>query len=120
YLVRQGLKSYAIARCDRGTIVDQGHAVYRRACERYETFEACMSAAAFADAVDAMPDDIEFWCAVERGSGEMVAFAENVVEEDACFYSTMWFCPDALKNGVSYALVQTMNEHYLAERNFRF
>lgn len=120
YLVRQGRERFRIARCTKEDIVARGYDVYLRAYERYETFERCFTLPEFRRAVEAMPEYIEFWLAETPEDGRIVAFAENVVGVDACFYSSMWFCPDALKGGLSYALIQAMNEHYLGERRFRY
>ena len=94
YLVRQGRGNFYIKRCTRADIVARGYDVYLRAYERYETFERRFTIAEFRRAVEAMPECIEFWLAESRDDGRMVAFAENVVTGDACFYSSMWFCPE--------------------------
>lgn len=120
YLVRQGRERFRIARCSKSEILARGYDVYLHAYERYETFERCFTLAEFRRAVEVMPEYVEFWLAESREDGRMVAFAENVVAGDACFYSSMWFCPDALKGSVSYVLIQAMNEHYLDGRGFRY
>ncbi|MDG6348298.1 GNAT family N-acetyltransferase [Luteimonas sp. 8-5] len=120
YLVRQGRERFRVARCKRSDILERGYDVYLRAYERYETFERRFTLPEFRRAVESMPEYIEFWLAETPGDGRMVAFAENVVAGDACFYSSMWFCPDALKGSLSYALIQAMNEHYLGARGFRY
>lgn len=120
YVVRQGRDRFNIARCGKEELIARGYDVYHRAYERYDTFEKQFTREQFVQAVQSMPEYIEFWFAESRSDGQMVAFAENVVWGDACFYSSMWFCPEALKGGVSYALIQAMNEHYLGERRFRY
>lgn len=120
YLVRQGGRRFSVGPCDSSVILAEGHEVYRRAYERYETFEKRLEEPEFKAAVASMPAGTEFWCARARADGRMVAFAENVVRDDACFYSTMWFSPDALSESVGYVLIQAMNEHYLGERRFRY
>jgi len=118
--VRRGLREYRIERCSRDVIVEKGYAVYAAAYERYETFERQFGMEEFAAAVLAMPDSIEFWAVFDRHKGELAGFGENIVDGGACFYSTMWFRPEALRNYASYALIHVMNNHYLAERGFRY
>lgn len=120
YAVRQGLNSFSIARCPRSRISADGHAVYLAAFERYRTFEARFTAEQFAEAVCAMPGETEFWAVEDKATGELRAFAENVVLDGACFYSSMWFTESSLKQGGSYALIHAMNEHYLVERGLRY
>lgn len=117
--VKRGLRLSRIERCDRELIIEKGYAVYEAAYERYETFEPMFSPGAFRAAVLRMPEDIEFWGAFD-GAGALVGFGENIVDDGACFYSTMWFTPEALKNYASYAMIHRMNCHYLQERGFRF
>jgi hypothetical protein len=120
YLVRQGIANFDARPCTRADIAGSGYSTYHAAFERYHTFERRFGEPEFRAAVEAMPDCVEFWGVFDRVSGGMAAFAENVVDADSCFYSTMWFVPEALKRSASYALVQAMNEHYLGERRLRY
>jgi len=117
--VKKGLRSCRVEGCDRSLIMEKGYPVYASAYERYETFERKFSRDEFSSAVHAMPSDIEFW-GVFDDNGALVGFGENIVDGNACFYSTMWFTPEALKNYASYAMIHCMNTHYLEERGFRF
>lgn len=118
--VRRGLRDYRVERCGRELIAEQGHEVYRAAYERYATFERQFSPQEFSRAVLDMPDSVECWAVFDRRSGGLVGFGENIVDGEACFYSSMWFRPDSLRGYASYALLQEMNTHYLIDRNFRY
>lgn len=120
YQVRQGQKNFDVRPCDRELIVELGHEVYVSAFDRYETFEECFDEAGFRAAIRNMPPNIEFWGVFDAEDGRLHAFAENLIDENACFYSTMWFSPASLKRYAAYALVQAMNEYYLDERGFSY
>ena len=67
-----------------------------------------------------MPESVEFWGVFDPTLSALVAFSENIVSASSCFYSTMWFTPDCLPRGASYALIHSMNEYYLVERGLRY
>lgn len=114
--VRRGIKNYEATPTLRDSILDEGYAVYCSAFKRYETFERMLSQSEFLDAIKAMPAETEFWGVRDRESGSMVAFSENLVRDNACFYNTIWFEPQAMKNYAGYALFHEMNKHYLNGR----
>lgn len=118
--VRRGLKLFSVNIVDRETIISEGYAIYCAAFDRYETFEKIYSVSGFYHAVETLPEETEFWVVRERESGRMVAFSENLVRDNACFYNTIWFEPEALKAYAGYALFHEMNKHYLNERGLRY
>lgn len=118
--VRQGSKFFQAMKVDRDVILSEGYAVYRRAFDRYSTFEACFPEKRFKQAIATLPPETEFWAVRDRADERMVAFSENLVRDNACFYSTMWFDPEALKRYVGYLLVHEMNKHYLNERRLKY
>ncbi|WP_372997150.1 hypothetical protein [Marinobacter sp.] len=118
--VRRGMKTFRCEAASRDTVLAHGYQVYCSAFSRYETHEARYSAEAFREAVLALPEQTEFWGVWNEATGDMVAFSENFVESDVCFYNTIWFEPSALKKYSSYALFYEMNRHYLEDRGFRY
>ncbi|WP_175507770.1 GNAT family N-acetyltransferase [Halomonas korlensis] len=118
--VRRGDKRFLVEPASRKQILETGHAVYCKAYERYDTFEPMMTREDFCEAIMALPAETEFWVVRHRQSGEMVAFSENLVSDDACFYLSIWSTPDSLRQYASYALIYRMNLHYLNERGLRY
>jgi len=118
--VRRGLKSYQVAPENREVVVNEGYEVYRSAFGRYQTFERALSNSEFQEAIESLPSQTEFWAAKCLTTGNMVAFSENLVRDEAVFYDTIWFDPAALKGYVGYALFHEMNKHYLNDRRFRY
>lgn len=113
--VRRGLKRFVSGRVSRDEVLNEGYDVYRSAFGRYNTFETVYSPERFHNAVLSLPSEIEFWAVRDRETGAMVSFSENVVRDGACFYNTIWFQPEALKQYAGYALIYEMNKHYLNE-----
>lgn len=117
--VRRGMRNFVVEKRSRDYIIEHGHAVYRSAYERYETFEPCLPLEDFRAGIAGLPAETEFWTAHDH-AGTFVAFTENLVRDDACFYVTMWFQPEALRKYVSYAMIHVMNEHYLNTAGCRY
>lgn len=118
--VRRGLKAYECESLPRDTILKEGYKVYRSAFSRYETHEREFSEMEFLNAIKALPLNTEFWGVRNKETADLVAFSENYVESDCCFYNTIWFDPTALRKYSSYALFYEMNRHYLEDREFRY
>lgn len=117
--VRRGLKRFRCVPISRDRVLKEGFAVYQDAFSRYETHEPAFTEAAFKQAIADLPSNTEFWGAEEQ-TGELVAFSENYVESQTCFFNTVWFKPSALRQYVSYALFHEMHQHYLQERKFDY
>jgi hypothetical protein len=118
--VRRGMRQFSIERTSRDAILAEGHDVYLKAYERYDTFEPVMSLPDFVAAIRQLPPETEFWQVRDKESGELVAFSENLVVDGACFSLSLWFTPASLKQYASYALIHLMNCHYLNERKVKY
>lgn len=118
--VRRGLKVYCCKPLTRDEVLSEGHDVYVKAFSRYATHERQFSRCEFEKALRSLPKKTEFWGVREKDSGLLVAFSENYVETDVCFYNTIWFDPDSLRKYSSYALFYEMSRYYLEGRSFRY
>ena len=118
--VRRGLKAFCCEPISRHRVLSEGYEVYQSAFTRYTTHEKEYSAAEFAKAIECLPDQAEFWGVLNKSTNELVAFSENYVEADTCFYNTIWFEPSALRKYSSYALFFEMTRYYLEDRGFKY
>ncbi|SEK48569.1 GNAT family N-acetyltransferase [Halomonas daqiaonensis] len=118
--VRRGSRQLSVSCEPRCSVLNEGYVVYRQAYERYDTLEPMMSEAAFREAIRQLPPETEFWTVRTRESNELVAFSENLVIDDACFYLSIWFNPASLGQYAAYTLFYEMNLHYLNERRLRY
>jgi len=118
--IRRGLKHFDVIPCTRSFIEENAYEVYFQAFARYKTFEKRFDKQKFRDAIVGLPSNVEFWGVFEKKSERIVAFSENVVSANACFYSTIWFKPESLKRYAAYALIHAMNDYYLNEQKFRY
>ena len=118
YMVRKAQKRYVAKIVDRSYIADHGYDVYSSAYERYQTHEPLMDRSGFRYAVSSLPERTEFWGVFE--GDRMVAFSENYIESDICFYVTMWLDPEAMSNFAGYLLFYRMEQNYLSDRGFKY
>lgn len=118
--IRRGGRHYDVRVCSREVILLKGHQVYCEAYKRYHTFEEEYSKEKFNQAIKELPEDTEFWGAYDKRNNELIAFSENFVSDNACFYLTMWLTPESLKNYSSYILFHEMNKHYLNDRKMHY
>lgn len=118
--IRRGFKRNTCEKVSRNVIMKEGYEVYLAANERYNTFEQMLSEQMFKEAVDRLPDETEFWGVRDANTEKLVAFSENLVKDGACFYLTIWFSPDALRNYTSYILFHKMNCYYLNELELNY
>lgn len=118
--IRRGERQFLVEPVTREVILQEGHEVYCKAYQRYDTFEPMMAKPDFVRAVLDLPTETEFFSVRDRSSGRMVAFSENLVRDGACFYLSIWLTPDALKRYASYALIHHMNRSYLNLRGLAY
>ena len=118
--VRRGLKTFECKPVLRDDILRLGYKVYKKAFTRYETHEKIYTPKEFSKAITSLPEDTEFWGVWSKSTYELVAFSENYVESQTCFYNTIWFDPSALRQYSSYALFFEMTRHYLGNRGFKY
>ncbi len=120
YLIRKALKLYDARPIDSAEVLENGYAVYSKAYERYDTHEPFFSPEKFSQAILELPRSTEFWGVHEKKTGKLVAFSENYVEGETCFFVTMWLDPEAMANFAGYLLFYEMEQHYLDEREFLY
>ncbi|MFB6258263.1 MAG: hypothetical protein ABEH38_06190 [Flavobacteriales bacterium] len=119
--VRKGLKNCEVSLVDKKEIMEKGHEVYRKAFARYDTKIAPFSEESFKANLDQLEEtEWDFWKVSLRSSGETIAYSRNRNYGHCCDYTEIKFDPAHLKKYPSYALFQTMNEHYLNEKGYQF
>ena len=118
--IRRGKKYLQAFPCSRDLIIKNGYDVYSAAFKRYSTFEQRYSKHDFKNAVFNFPKDAAFWGVFENKTERLVAFSENIVRDDACFYSTIWFEPESLRKYASYVLIHEMNKYYLNSMGLKY
>lgn len=120
YEIRRALKFFYVGKCDKNQILSNGYRVYIESFKRYETFEERLSLEDFQRAIEDMPDFTEFWAVFEKESKKMVAFSENIVLNNCCFYNSIWFEPEPMRRSSGYLLFHEMNKYYLNECQFHY
>lgn len=111
--VRRGSKKYKAALVKTDLIKSTGYQVYCDTFKSYSTIEKSLSRNTFEIAIDNLPSETEFWGIIEIEKNTLVGFSENIIRDQACFYSSIWVLPEAMKKYASYVLIHEMNKHYL-------
>lgn len=120
YMIRKASKIFEVRPVEVDVIIRKGHQVYANAYERYNTHERMFNEEEFCKAVEKLPDQTEWWGVFDRETSRLVAFSENYVESETCFYVTMWLEPEAMGRFAGYLLFHEMELHYLRDLDFKY
>ena len=122
--VRRSFRTYDIVPLSAAQLVAEGYEVVSQAQQSYRVKSAVVSREQFEAQVEqyVAAGDKEFWGAVTKQEGKLVAVAICTVKQSSCEYNTLKCLPWALKDGSQpyYGLIFHMNEHYLSERGMRY
>ncbi len=112
YQIKKGLKNCIVKKVSKETIAESGYDVYVKAFEHYRTFHKPKLEDNFKKEIMNSSDD--FWAVYHNRL--LIAYANNFIENNICHYNSMKFNPSFFKLYPSYALIYTMNSHYINEK----
>ena len=118
--IRRGFKSLEVKKIDKIKMLDSGYSVYSSAFKRYKTINRPMLRSEFVDYIQKLDKSWEFWGVFNKKNNLLVAYSQNKVVDNQCYYSTIKFHVDHLKKYSSYILYYTMNNHYLKEMKLSY
>ena len=116
--IRRGLKNCIVKVVSLAVMKEFGYECYKYAFENYNTHLQPKSNLEFADDLDALDRQWEFWGVFF--DGKLIGYSQNSIVKDYCDYSTIKFHPKYLKYYPSYALFFSMNAYYLNEMKFKY
>lgn len=116
--IRRGLKNCIVKVVSLDEIKEFGYECYKYAFENYNTHLQPKSNLEFADDLDTLDREWEFWGVFF--DGKLIGYSQNRIVKDYCDYSTIKFHPKYLKYYPSYALFFSMNAYYLNEMKFKY
>lgn len=95
-------------------VLDHGYEVCKRAVGRFRDDEFLPEEHRFKISVLAAEayQDVREYCGVFCGDS-LVGFSENITQDGAVFWETIWYDPDYLGRYSSYVLTDFMLDHYL-------
>ena len=109
YQIKKGLKSYLVKKVSSKFLAENGYEVYKKAFEKYDTSVKPVSMEifqnSFKEKTDAYGKKYEFWGVFHKNSGGLVAFSENIIQDNMCHYSVIKSHPDHLREYAGYALI---------------
>ena len=117
--IRRSLKKCNVKKVKKEEIIKVGYNSYYSAFQKYNTYLLPLSEDEFISSILLLGAEWEFWGIYDL-TGMMIGYSQNKIIKDYCDYSIMKFHPDYLKSRPSEALIYTMNQHYLNERNFSY
>ena len=116
--IRKGLKHCSVKLVDRDEIINKGYSPYCSAFSGYDTHEKPLSREQFVHTLNSFDSNTDYWGIFNKE--EMIGYSINIIFEDYCDYTSIKLHPEFLKLYPSYALIYTMNNYYLDDRNFRY
>lgn len=118
--IRRAIKNLIVRPVSLDEMQEQGYAVCEAAVVRYGNSSFLPSRAEFSrrlTAAGAFYGTVEYvGVFVEE---KMIAFSENHIQDNAVFWESIWYDPEYLRLGSSYALIHFMLEYYLNTRNMK-
>jgi hypothetical protein len=109
-----------VNKIEKSELIEHGYKVYVAAFKRYKTINKPMSSKKFIKHINSLDKDWEFWGVYSRETDELIAYSQNKIVTDQCYYSTIKFHEKYLKMYSSYALYFAMNSYYLKERKLKY
>jgi len=116
--INRGLRHSEVRIIDVNTIIHFGYDVYISAFNTYKTYLKAKTKEEFIQQIKKTQSDWEFWGVFFEGV--LIAYSKNKIVDSYCEYASLKFHPDYLKYYSSYALVYSMNNYYLNEREFKY
>jgi hypothetical protein len=119
--INRGKKKLIARQLTSDEVMNRGYAVCSRAVERFDDEAFLPSYELFQRRVLAsmkVPGVMEYF-GVYSGD-KLVALSENLIQEDAVFWETIWYDPAYLGSYSSYVLTDFMLNNYLNERKFLY
>ena len=110
--VRKALEKFDIRKISNEEMVTYGYSVYVKASNSYEIESKPVSYDTFKSWYS--NSKMDFWGAFDKGTGEMVAYATNTINDNYCEYNALKADPYFMKKYyVYYGLIFEMNHFYL-------
>ena len=119
--IKKALTLCSVSHVNASMIAEHGYPIYKQASIRYKNFTK-ISLDEFTQQHYTLSNDShhEFWLLQDKKSAAYIGYAHTLIEGEMCHYSSIKLNPAYLKQYGGYALIYTMNLHYLNERNFAY
>ena len=112
--LRRGDKKAYVQLFDPLIYINELYYVYAAASKRYDTFEKIMDQESFVLYIKNLPiDKYDFFGVFDKETDILIAYSQNLIEKNTCFYEEIFYNPEYLKNYIGYILIFEMNHFYL-------
>lgn len=116
--IRKGLKNCIVKKVTAQEIAENGYSAYIEAFKNYKTdLQPSSKKQFYNNHIDCKND---FFAVYEKDENKMIAYSQNIIQDNMVNYSTIKFHPDYLKLYPSYALFYIMNQYYINEKKYLY
>jgi hypothetical protein len=112
--IKKGLKNCLVKKVTKELISRHGYIIYKNAFKNYNTTMPTMDENTFKRNI--LNSTCDFFAVYEMERERIIAYSQNIIENNSINYSTIKFDPAYLKLYPSYALFYEMNRYYLNEQ----
>lgn len=116
--IRRGLERFRVEQVGLAALLEQAYPVYAAAQANYG--KAPDQRDEWREYLSHASGRKEYWLASCRETGRAMAYCSARVFERSCVYSVLKYDPAGLSDYLSYALIYSMDSHYLVERRHDF
>jgi hypothetical protein len=116
--INRGLKHSEVRIIDINTVIHSGYEVYISAFNNYKTYLKLKTKEEFIRQIEDTQSGWEFWGVFFEGV--LIAYSKNKIVDNYCEYASLKFNPKYLRYYSSYALLYSMNNYYMTEKNFSY
>ncbi len=118
--IKKAQRIYFTKLIAKNLIMELAYNVYLEASKRYKTFEKIMTEEKFIQYIDSLSEQYEFWGVFEYDTNKLVAYSQNFIDDESCFYEEIFSTPESLKKYSSYVLFFDMNSYYMNSKKFKY
>lgn len=105
---------------DKDFMINNAYEVYILAISSYNTFEKILTKYEFQNYIQKLDNRYEFWGVFECETEEFVAYSQNLIDDNSCFYEEIFSTPKSLEKYSNYILFFDMNKYYLENKKFSY
>lgn len=119
--ISRGRRRLSVGLIGAEEVLAHGYAVCRAAVRSYGRAEFLPSEADFSRRIEASAifDGAVDYFGVYNEAG-LVAFSENLIQDDAVFLESIWYDPVGLRDYSSYVLIDAVLDEYLVRRKYKY
>lgn len=119
--IRRAIKTLDIRPIHKDEMLEFGYEVYLLSYNRYRNISTPPAPRKTWEGWINNGNNVEYWGAFEKTSSKLIAYSENLLQENTCKYVALKAIPEYLNEYYPfYGLIYLMNEYYLSVRKLKY